>query len=298
MRVSDGYRGERVSDGGSSCVVGVAQLTSTTDIEKNFQEAERLLQVAKERSCAMVFFPETFAFLGESFHQSLKIAEPLDGPLFTRYCDLAKKYSMWVSYGGFQERNPSDPNKLFNTHVIVDSDGKIVSVYRKIHLFDVNYPQEFRESSFTEAGGEVVVAESPAGQLGLSVCYDLRFPELYSALRLRGADVLLVPSAFTFRTGLAHWEPLLRARAIETQCYVIAAAQGGKHNDKRHSYGHAVIINPWGEVLVDCGGGELGPNSDGSVGRLGVAEVDAAILAGVRMKMPVCEHRRPDLYKP
>jgi predicted amidohydrolase len=159
---------------------------------------------------------------------------------------------MWLSLGGFQEKGPDDSHQ-YNTHVLIDDSGEIRSSYRKIHLFDVDVPGNmvYKESRFTTAGDTVVAVDSPFGRLGLTVCYDLRFPELYQCLRFKHqAQVLLVPSAFTKVTGEAHWEILLRARAIETQCYVIAAAQAGKHNEKRESYGDSIIIDPWGTVIA------------------------------------------------
>jgi len=152
-----------------------------------------------------------------------------------------------VSGAGFHERTSPDEPKMYNTHAIVDAQGRLVAAYRKLHLFDVDYDGGFRESNSTHSGAEaLLVTNTPIGSIGVTVCYDLRFPELFTALRRAGADVILVPSAFMPTTGAAHWEVLLRARAIETQCYVGAAAQFGKHNDKRSSYGHALIVDPWG----------------------------------------------------
>lgn len=191
---------------------------------------------------------------------------------------------------GFAELGP-DPDHRYNAHVIVDAAGQIRSSYRKIHLFDVNIPNGplLMESKTAAPGGEIVAADSPIGRLGVTVCYDLRFPELYSKLRYEmGAQVMLVPSAFTRPTGAAHWEVLLRARAIETQSYVIAAAQCGDHSEKRQSYGHAIIIDPWGEVLAKLEDPENG------VG-IATAEIDLDRLEDVRTRIPVETHRRPDL---
>ncbi|KAJ1400235.1 Carbon-nitrogen hydrolase [Sesbania bispinosa] len=202
----------------NSVRVAAAQMTSITDVAANFATCSRLVKEAALAGAKLLCFPEAFSFVGAKDGDSVRIAEPLDGPIMEKYCSLARESSIWLSLGGFQEKGP-DPEHLFNTHVIVDDTGKIRSSYRKIHLFDVDVP-----------GG------SPIGRLGLSVCYDLRFPELYQLLRFKhGAQVLLVPAAFTKVTGEAHWEILLRARAIESQCYVIAATQAGKHNDKRET---------------------------------------------------------------
>mmetsp|Transcript_26305 Transcript_26305/g.57084 ORF Transcript_26305/g.57084 Transcript_26305/m.57084 type:complete len:244 (-) Transcript_26305:523-1254(-) len=243
----------------------------------------------------MIFLPECFNYIGVNLFDGLNIAEPIDGPIMARYQSLAKQSGMWLSLGGFQEVGP-DSTHRYNSHVIINSDGTIVAVYRKIHLFDLDMPDgpepiKLKESDATAPGAEVVACDSVAGRLGLTVCYDLRFPELYQKLRFEmGAEVLLVPSAFTRPTGEAHWEVLLRARAIETQCYVIAAAQCGQHNEKRCSYGHALIIDPWGKII-----GRLeDPNATG----IAVADIDINALKGIRNKMPLGNHRRYDVYGP
>eukprot|EP00904_Undaria_pinnatifida_P003379 jgi/Undpi1/13041/HiC_scaffold_8.g02704.m1 len=179
--------------------------------------------------------------------------------------------------------------KVFNTHVVISGAGEIEATYRKIHLFDVDIPSGpvLTESRYTRAGQEMTVCDtSPAGTLGLSTCYDLRFPEMYACLAGKGSQVLLVPSAFTVPTGKAHWEVLLRARAIEAQAYVIASAQVGQHNEKRASYGHSLIVDPWGEVLADAG--DLPSDSP----CIKTAEIDLSRVADIRMRMPVGEHRR------
>ncbi|MCO5585793.1 hypothetical protein L7F22_039729 [Adiantum nelumboides] len=252
--------------------------------------AQISMQEAAAAGVKLLSLPECFSFIGSREGEALSIAEPLDGSILQRYEELARQSKIWLSLGGFQEKCP-DGSRLFNTHILLDDLGKIQSCYRKIHLFDVDVPggPVLKESKFTAAGSEMVVANTPVGQLGLTVCYDLRFPELYQRLRFeKNAEVLLVPSAFTRVTGAAHWEVLLRARAIETQCYVIAAAQAGKHNEKRESYGDAMIIDPWGTVLARC--------SDRLCTGLAVAEVNLDSLNSVRMRMPISEHRRYDIY--
>ncbi|KAH9767981.1 Deaminated glutathione amidase /cytosolic [Citrus sinensis] len=228
--------------GASSVRVAVAQMTSINDLAANFATSSRLVKEAASAGAKLLCLPENFSYVGDKDGDSLKVAETLDGPIMQGYCSLARESSMWLSLGGFQEKG-SDDAHLCNTHVLVDDAGNIRSTYRKMHL-------SYKESSFTEAGKDIVAVDSPVGRLGPTVCYDLRFPELYQQLRFQHeAQVLLVPSAFTKVTGQAHWEILLRARAIETQCYVIAAAQAGKHNDKRESYGDSLIIDPWGTVI-------------------------------------------------
>ncbi|GJX88507.1 nitrilase-like protein 2 [Tanacetum coccineum] len=249
---------------------------------------------AASAGAKLLCFPENFSFVGAKDGESLKIAEPLDGPIMKGYCALARESNMWLSLGGFQERG-SDDAHLCNSHVLIDDAGNIRSTYKKMHLFDVDVPggAVYKESSFTEAGKEIVSVDSPFGRLGLTVCYDLRFPEVYQQLRFHhGAEVLLVPAAFTKVTGEAHWEVLLRARAIETQLtnsmtwdQVIAAAQGGKHSERRESFGETLIIDPWGTVI--------GRLPDRASTGIVVADIDFSLIESVRKKMPISQHRKP-----
>jgi predicted amidohydrolase len=266
-------------------LLAVGQMTSGNDIDRNLDACARLCRSAKERGASLLVLPENFAFVGRSDDDTRAKMEPLSGPLFTRFRALAADHRLWISFGGFPEQ--ADERRAFNAHVVVDDAGAIVSVYRKIHLFDVDLgSSRYQESAAITAGDRIVVTESAVGVLGLSVCYDLRFPGLFQALVSRGAQVLLVPAAFTLQTGKDHWEPLLRARAIENQCYVAAAAQTGRHNEKRETWGHALICDPWGAVVAQCREGE----------GVAVAEVDLAWLHAVRVRIPVQQHRRPALY--
>ncbi|GJM95607.1 hypothetical protein PR202_ga12369 [Eleusine coracana subsp. coracana] len=299
--------------------VGVVQMTSVGDVDANYATCSRLTKASTLVSCSLpshlikpgvlaaramagwiaaveaaasgvkfLCFPEVFSFIGSKDGESVKLAEPLDGPIMQRYCSLAKESGMWLSLGGFQEKGPDDSHQ-YNTHVIIDDSGTIRSSYRKIHLFDVDVPGNmvYKESRFTTAGDTVVSVDSPFGRLGLTVCYDLRFPELYQILRFKHqTQVLLVPSAFTKVTGEAHWETLLRARAIETQCYVIAAAQAGKHNEKRESYGDSIIIDPWGTVIARL--------PDRLSTGFAVVDLDLSKVEAVRTRMPISEHRKFD----
>ncbi|XP_015074503.1 nitrilase-like protein 2 isoform X1 [Solanum pennellii] len=271
----------------NSVRIAAAQMTSVNNLAVNFATCSRLVKEAASAGAKLLCFPENFSFVGDLEGESLKIAEPLDGPIMKGYCSLARESNIWLSLGGFQEKG-SDNAHLRNTHVLIDDNGNIRSTYSKMHLFDVDVPggAVYKESSFTEAGKDIIVVDSPFGRLGVTVCYDLRFPELYQQLRFNhDAQVLLVPAAFTTVTGQAHWEILLRARAIETQCYVIAAAQAGKHNDKRESYGDTLIIDPWGTIV--------GRLSDRSSTGITVADIDFSLIDSVRAKMPVCKHRKP-----
>lgn len=265
--------------------VAVGQMTAVGDTGKNFDTCTKLAEEAAAAGAAMLFLPECFSFIGTAQTESLAIAEPLSGPLMARYRQLARDTGLWLSLGGFQEKGP-DTNHIFNCHVVVTSAGDIAASYSKVHLFDVDVPNGpvLMESRTTAPGDQLVVCDSPAGRLGLTVCYDLRFPEMYAALTWEmGAELLLVPSAFTQVTGAAHWEVLLRARAIENQAYVIAAAQAGVHNAKRASYGHSLIIDPWGTVV--------GRLEDPQATGIAVAEVDLAALQAIRTKMPCQQHR-------
>ncbi|WCJ19433.1 Deaminated glutathione amidase [Euphorbia peplus] len=276
----------------SSLRVAAAQMTSINDLAANYATCSRLVKEAADAGAKLLCLPESFSFIGAKDGDSVKVAEPLDGPTMQQYCSLARESGIWLSLGGFQEKGCDDAH-LRNTHVIIDDSGNIRSTYRKIFLFDVNVPggRVYKESSFTEPGKDIVAVDSPVGRLGLSVCYDLRFPELYQQLRFQHeAQILLVPAAFTKITGQAHWEILLRARAIETQCYIIAAAQAGKHNDKRESHGETLIIDPWGTVV--------GRLPDRLSTGITVADIDPSFIDSVRTKLPIQQQRMPlDFWK-
>jgi predicted amidohydrolase len=267
-------------------VVAAAQLCATDDVRANLALCRQLAAEAASRGAALFALPECFAFIGRRMGDRLAVAEQLEGPgpIVTAVRDIARTHGMWVLAGGFPEISPRAQEKTYNTSLLVDPSGETRACYRKMHMFDVHIPgrAELRESASTDAGGEVVVADTPLGRIGLSICYDLRFPELYREQALeRGAEMLTVPSAFTAHTGAAHWHTLLRARAIENQCFVVAPAQHGKHSASRESYGHTVIIDPWGVVLAELTDG------DG----LAVAEIDPSVLARVRAEMPCHDHR-------
>jgi deaminated glutathione amidase len=226
-------------------------MRSTDDRARNLDEADRLAEAAAREGAALIAFPENVAYLCAE-GTVVPPAERLDGPTAARFAAIARRHRAWVLAGTMAERTPGG-RKVRNTSILFAPDGRRASVYRKIHLFDVAIPgrAEFRESRVVEAGGRMVVARTPLGALGLSVCYDLRFPELYRALTRRGAEVLFVPSAFTAYTGRAHWTALLRARAIENFCWVVAPAQWGTHHPGRRSYGHACVIDPWGRIVAE-----------------------------------------------
>ena len=266
------------------------QLRSTDDVEANLAAAERLIRRAASYGAKLVATPENTSFLGPQFHK-IELAEPIDGPIATRLAKLADELSIHLLVGSIAEQRRDaagaiDPGRCFNTSLLFGPSGDRLAVYRKIHLFDVDVPGgvTIRESDSIAAGDEIVVAQTALGRIGMSICYDLRFPELYRALRDRGADILAIPSAFTLATGKDHWHPLMRARAIETQCWVLAPAQWGTHDaeGRRASYGHSLIVDPWGAVVAERGDGE----------GIAIAEVDLERNAAVRRAIPVCDHRR------
>jgi predicted amidohydrolase len=264
--------------------VAAVQMTSNEDVERNVATALRLCEEAIGDGAALVVLPECFALLGPE-QNKLAVAEalPEGGPILARFAQLCRARSAELVLGGFWER-ASDPKKVRNACVHLGTDGGVRAVYRKIHLFDVDLPDgtSLRESATVEPGSVPVVTETSFGTLGLSVCYDLRFPELYRALTDQGAIALAIPAAFTLTTGKDHWHVLLRARAIEAQCYVIAAAQTGRHFGQRASYGHALICDPWGTVLAECGEGE----------GYALATIDPSVVERVRGAVPSLKHRR------
>lgn len=276
-------------------VAAAAQLTSTADLEANLGLTRELASQAASEGAKLLALPECFAFLGRAERDKFPIAEVLDttapGPVLETVVSIAREHRMWVSAGGVAERLEEEAqmpvealSSAYNTHILVSPDGELVARYRKIHLFDVDIPGKatLRESDNTTAGNEIVATETELGTFGLAICYDLRFPELFRMLAVRnGAEVLLVPAAFTAHTGAAHWHTLLRARAIENQCWVVAAAQTGNHNEKRESYGHSIIIDPWGTVVAEVESGT----------GLAIAEVDIGAIADTRERMPCHAHQ-------
>ncbi len=265
-------------------LAGVIQMTSTADVDANMNTVQELVREAAVRGAELVVVPECFAYLGPETGK-LEVAESLDegGPILEACRGAAKGAGVDVVYGGFWEKSDV-AGKVHNACVYMRGDGSITAVYRKIHLFDVDLPDGTKvlESETVDPGAAIVVAEAPFGLLGLSVCYDLRFPELYRRLVDEGAIALAIPSAFTLTTGKDHWHVLLRARAIEQQCYVLAAAQTGHHYGKRRSYGHALIADPWGTVIAECGEGK----------GVAVAPIEPLRVEQVRSSLPSLTHRR------
>ena len=265
--------------------VGAVQMCSTADLTSNLATCRSLVDRAVADGARLVVLPECFAFLGRGERDKLAIAERLDtgGPILDTLRDLATRHQVWLVGGGTPESVDGDPQRTYNTAIVVDPTGIVAARYRKIHLFDVDIPggATLRESDATRAGDECVVVEIDGARVGLSICYDVRFPELYRHLvKTHGADVVLVPAAFTAHTGEAHWHLLLRARAVENQAWVVAAAQWGRHDDRRESYGHTIVVDPWGTVVAERAEG------DGVL----VATLDGADVRRRRTQMPCLDH--------
>jgi deaminated glutathione amidase len=262
------------------------QLTSTDDKERNLEVSDRLVRAAAADGASLVVLPEKFNVLGTS-EQLERGAESLDGPTIAWARGLARELGIDLVAGSIVERREGR-DKLANTSVHVGPDGELRGVYRKIHMFDVSVGgREYRESDAEEAGEEIVTSEAEGARLGLAVCYDLRFPELFRILAVRGARVLTLPSAFTRFTGAAHWDTLVRARAIENQAFVVAADQVGVHASGEESYGGSQIVDPWGEVLARAEDGE----------RFVSAELDLERQDEVRAMLPSLANRVPSAYR-
>lgn len=265
-------------------IAAVVQLTSTSDEEASLAAAFERVREAASAGARFVATPENTNYLGPH-EEKVRRAQSLDGPVCRAFADLARDTGVFLLLGSFNEKS-SDPERCYNTSVLFDPSGEQLAAYRKIHLFDIDVSDEvrFTESATVVPGEEPVVVVTPLGNLGLTICYDLRFPELYRRLLDDGAELLLVPSAFTATTGKDHWLPLLRARAIENQCFVLAPAQCGRHDDGglRESYGHSMILDPWGNILA------LSADGPG----VALAEIDPSRVESVRRSMPVQSHRK------
>ena len=266
--------------------VAAVQLTSTADRERNLATADRLTRAAAAAGAELVLLPEKWAVLGTP-EETAAGAEPFDGPALSWARDAARELGIDLVAGSIAERVPGR-EKGSNTSVHVGPDGDVRAVYRKIHMFDVEVGgRTYRESEHEEGGDEIVLSETAQGvELGMTVCYDLRFPELYRILAIRGARVITVPAAFTFPTTRDHWETLLRARAIEDQAFVIAANQVGEHAKGLRSGGRSMIVDPWGVVLAQA------PDSETFI----TAELDLDRQAEIRRSLPSLANRRPQTY--
>ncbi|MBC8746771.1 MULTISPECIES: carbon-nitrogen hydrolase family protein [Paraburkholderia] len=264
----------------SSFRVAALQMVSTPDRDRNLADAQRLIAEAAADGAQLVLLPEYFCFMGFKDTDKLAVREPhRDGPIQRFLADAARRHQIWV-IGGTLPLNAPEASRVLNTTLVFDPLGNEAARYDKIHLFNFEKGEEsFDEARTIRPGTAVQGFQAPFGRVGLSVCYDLRFPELYR--RLGDCALIVVPSAFTYTTGRSHWELLLRTRAIENQCYVLAAAQGGKHENGRRTWGHSMLIDPWGEIVAvrDEGAGVVAGN------------LERARIDEVRQSLPAWRHR-------
>jgi len=265
--------------------VAAIQMASGPNVSANLTEAGRLLSRAVDAGAGMVVLPENFAIMGQTDHEKLKVKEQEgDGPIQNFLAEQADKHRIWIVGGTIPLATKGEP-RVRAACQLYDDSGKLVTRYDKIHLFDVVLQESgetYHESETIEPGSDIIVVDTPFGRLGLAVCYDLRFPELFRRMLDENVEIIAIPSAFTALTGKAHWEPLIRARAIENLSYVIASAQGGYHVSGRETHGHSMIVDPWGIVLDEL------PNGSGFV----MADIDLQKIADTRRSFPVLEHRK------
>ena len=265
--------------------IGAVQMATGPNVSANLFEVERLAKEAVEEGARLLVLPENFAFMGKDDREQVALREADgEGPLQAFLARLAKQLGVWL-VGGTIPMVARDANKVRAASLVFDARGERVARYDKIHLFDVNLPgldERYHESAVIEAGQDPVVIETPFGRLGVAVCYDLRFPELFRRMLDSGVEILAIPSAFTAITGKAHWESLVRARAIENLAYVVAAAQGGFHINGRETHGHSMIVDPWGTILAQV------PRGTGFV----CSAIDREFLDSVRRSFPTIDHRR------
>jgi len=268
-------------------IAAVIQLTSGPDVSANLASARTLLEQAHREGAAFAALPENFAIMGRKETDKLEAGEDFgEGPIQAFLSHTARELRLWILGGTAPIRVHDAPGKVAAASLLFDDQGRCVARYDKIHLFDVDIPgreERYRESATIAAGHSPTVVTTPIGRLGMAVCYDVRFPELFRVMQSQGAEVLSLPSAFTAPTGKAHWEILLRARAVENLSFVLAPAQGGHHANGRETHGDSMIVDPWGHVLVRVAA--PGPG-------LAIAEIDHTVLQELRGRFPALNHRR------
>ena len=263
--------------------VAAVQMQSTVDMQQNVAAAARLIAQAASEGAELVVLPELFPTLG-TYQQTAAAAQSIPGDLSAMFSQWAREHSITLLAGSMCQREEQSP-KCYNTSLLFGPEGTLLAQYQKIHLFDVDLPdgKSLRESDYFAPGQQAVVVDTPQARCGLAICYDLRFPELFRQLSAERAELILIPAAFTSSTGAVHWHTLVRARAIENQAFVIAANQAAEHSDSLYTYGHSMIVDPWGEVLAEAGGeGE----------QVILANLSAERLHSVREKFPALAHRR------
>ena len=268
-------------------LASVVQLTTTRNVEASFEQATQLVRSAAQAGAKLVVLPENVHFMG-SEAEKLELAEPIDGKYFRGLAELAKSLDIWLLAGTLPE-TAANSQRAYNTSTLFSPSGELFAKYRKIHLFDVALGEgaTHTESDSVEPGSNAVVAQTELGNIGMTVCYDLRFPPLFRAMFRAGAEMITVPAAFTVPTGRDHWEVLLRARAIENQCYILAAGQFGANTSSRRTFGRSMIIDPWGTVLA------VAPDEPG----FALAHIDIDKVHSFRQKLPCLQHERLDAYE-
>ncbi len=262
--------------------VAVVQMDTQSDTEKNYSYISAAVAEARSKGASIAAFPEMMNYIGPNFSGQ---AETIPGPTSDLLCSLAREYGIWIQTGSITEQNDGGPP--LNTTMLINPQGKILCKYSKLHMFDVGIKNGlgFMESSTTLAGQDIVLADTELGTLGFAICYDVRFPELFRLLALEGAEVIFVPSSFSMITGKDHWEPLLRARAIENGCYIVASDQIGR-KPKMITYGKSMVIDPWGDVIAMANDRPC----------CFTAEIDLDFVKSVRSQIPSIENRRGDIY--
>jgi deaminated glutathione amidase len=268
-------------------------MTSAPEVAANLASARTLLERARQEGATLAVLPENFAIMGQRDADKVEVAEiPGEGPIQAFLGHCARELGLWIVGGTVPLRLANDPNRVAAASLVFDERGRCVGRYDKIHLFDVDIPQRderYRESATVAPGNSATVVSTPIGRIGMAVCYDVRFPELFRVLQEQGAEILTLPSAFTAPTGKAHWELLVRARAVENLCYVLAPAQSGIHPNGRETWGDSLIVDPWGQVLSRVT--HPGPG-------LAVAEFDRTVQQELRERFPVLSHRRFSVAPP
>ncbi len=279
-------KGKKGKEMARKFLIAAIQLNSTNQLKKNLERARYWIGEAVERGAELILLPEDFAYLAESEEEKIHLSQKELDSIPEAIREESIRHNVYILAGGYPTREEGE-RRVFNTATLFSPQGEELASYRKIHLFDAHPPGALplKESEFTAPGSEPVIVDTPLCKIGLSICYDLRFPELYRYLALRGAELLAVTAAFTLTTGKDHWLPLLRARAIENQCYVAAANQWGRHSSKRHSFGSSSICDPWGTILATA------PEGEG----MAIAEFNPERLNHVRQIVPSIRHVNPQL---
>ena len=275
------------AEGSGTLRIAAVQMNSKNDKDQNIATALRLIDRAAAEGARLIALPEVWSFLGDD-EGSQAAAEPIPGPITDLLAERARRHDVYIHGGSFQERRAGDP-RLYNTTVLIDPRGEIIAKYSKIHMFDVvlDGVASYQESATISPGDEIVTAQVDDFTVGLTICYDLRFPELYRILALKGAELIFQPAAFTLTTGKDHWEPLIRARAIENTVYMCSPAQVGSYAEGKWCWGRSMIVNPWGTVLATA------PDEETVIH----ATIDKETLAKVRRQVPSLANRQPNAYR-